>query len=132
MNMETAITKKVLSTILIFSFLLWTSGCYNLIEVKPSAAEVNKNIDIKTKDGVTYLLTEWQLLPNGDVKGKGTKTFIDKEKEVSLPFDGTIPAKDIQIVTQKESLNNGIMILSVLVIVGIIVIIMQPIGDMHI
>jgi hypothetical protein len=132
MNMETAITKKVLSTILIFSFLLWTSGCYNLIEVKPSTAEVNKNIDIKTKDGVTYLLTEWQLLPNGDVKGKGTKTFIDKEKEVSLPFDGTIPAKDIQIVTQKESLNNGIMILSVLVIVGIIVIIMQPIGDMHI
>ena len=90
--------KKSISALLILSLLSWTVGCTSTKYITDVKEFRGKEIEVSTKGGPFYLLTEWTSNASGDITGKGTEFFQGRSK----PFSGTIPADSIAAVKGKK------------------------------
>jgi hypothetical protein len=92
--------RKIISSLLACTCLLWTSGCYTVTQITPTDEYQGKAINVTTKDGLEIRMSEWKLLPNGDIEGKGRRMMGVHKSAVA--YEGVIAADNILNVTYDE------------------------------
>jgi hypothetical protein len=92
--------RKIISSLIVCGCLVWASGCYTAMQITPASEHQGNAITVKTKDGLEYRLKEWRLLPNGDIEGKGIQVM--GFQKAGKPYEGTVVANDMLIVTYDE------------------------------
>ena len=132
--------KKAVSVLLVVSVLSWTVGCTSTKYVTDLGQAQGREIEVFTKAGSRYRLTEWAANASGDIQGKGYQLFRDnrtdtvsillgmffrlpRERERKEPFSGTIPADSIVLVKiQKgDAVKSAGLVLGTVVIIGSLV-----------
>lgn len=96
--------KKILSWILITSFISYNIGCYSLQEISKEEfeARTDKNeATLFTKDMETYQLNKSQYYIKADTIYAIGNKIVDGDNKI--PFNGKIPLENVSVISIKES-----------------------------
>jgi hypothetical protein len=109
--------RKIISSLLVCTYLVWASGCYTAMQITPASEHQDKEITVKTKDGHEYKFTEWKLLPNGDIEGKAM--LVMGFQKPAKPYQGTVATNNMLMVTYDEfnATKTAVVIAAILTLV---------------